>query len=171
MSCDFRASAPSQGPVIQKDGRTYQLSDSLQVQVGTSNEVRVSSLAQVAGRQLRQTEWWVSREVIKRQPHWDGFSTEPPFSVQKACALALADIRQRFPSVHDWLVETVYLRNLFHGGTTGSMYSYPDIWVYEVTFLPADKDTRKKFEDDVGVQALTQVILLDGTLVSPREVK
>jgi len=75
------------------------------------------------------------------------------------------------PSVHDWVVETVYLRNLLHGGTAGGMYSYPNIWVYEVTFLPADKETRKKFEEDVGFQALTRVVLLDGTLVPPREVK
>jgi hypothetical protein len=100
VSCDFPAPPPRQGPVIQKDGQAFQLShDDPNVQVGGSNEVRLSSRAQVAGKQLRETEWWIAREVVERQPRWDGLTTEPPLSVPKASALALPDVRRRFPEI------------------------------------------------------------------------
>ena len=157
-------------PLITKDGKSFQVTSD--GQLGVTNELRISSRVQVAGGQLRQTEWWISKAVIDRQPHWDGLNAEPPFSVHKACSIALPAIKQRFPAVHDWLVETVYVRNLIDvtkrdGGTS----SYPNIWVYEVTFMPTDKDKREKFQDDVDVGSLTQVVLFDGTLVTPRAKK
>ena len=168
-SCDFRAPQTGQGPVIQQGGQTFQLDPN--VQVGGSNEVRLSSRAQVAARQLRQTEWWVAREIAERQPHWDGLTTEPPLTAQKAAALALPEVRRRFPEVQEWLVHTVYLRNLLLGGKTGSMYSYPNTWVYEIEFAPKDETQREKVQDSAGVHGLTQVVLLDGTIVLPRTVK
>ena len=139
VSC--AAFAVAQG-VITTGGKSFKLPSG--AQLGTTNEVHISSRAQVSGGLLHQTEWWVSKEVIERQPHWDGFATEPPLSVPKACALALPDIKQRFPSVHDWLVMTVYIRN--QAGVYKSTESHPNIWAYEITFLPADQAMRDKFD-------------------------
>jgi len=170
-SCDLPAPPPNQGPVIQKGGQAYGISGTSQVQFSASNEVRISSRAQVAGRQLQQTEWWVDRAVIERQPRWEASTEEPPLSVQKATALALPRVSARFPEVKEWLVHTIYMRNLLLGGKTGSTYSYPNIWVYEIEFSPKDEKMRKKLQDSVGVHGLTQIVLLDGTVVSPRDVK
>lgn len=162
----YKTPAAAQG-VITKDGKSFEIISN--GQLGDTNEVRIASRAQVAGGQLHQTEWWISKEIIERQPRWDGLSTEPPFTVQKACALALPDIKKRFPSVLDWVVETVFIRNLLDvTKRDGNRESHPNIWAYEITFMPADKDTRDKFEDDVDIGSLTQVVLFDGTLVTPK---
>jgi len=167
-SCDPGSQPSNQGPVIEKDGQRFRLSeDNPNVQVGATNEVRLSSRAQIAGQQLRETEWWVAREVVERQPRWDGL-TEPPLTTQKACALALPEVKRRFPEVQEWLVHTIYARNLLLGGKTGSMYSYPNTWVYEIEFSPKDAKLREKLEDRASVHGLTQVVLLDGTVVPPR---
>lgn len=169
-SCDFSASQTGQGPAIQQDGQTFQLGSN--AQVGRSNEVQLSSRAQAAARQLRQTEWWVEREAVERQPHWDGLTTDPPLTVQKATARALLEVRRRFPEVQEWLVHTVFLRNLLLvEGKTGSMYSYPNTWVYEIEFTPKDEAQREKLQDSADVHGLTQVVLLDGTIVPPRTVQ
>ncbi len=168
-SCDFGAPQAGQGPVIQKDGETFQVNSN--VHVGGSNEVRLSSRAQVAARQLRQTEWWTAREIVERQPRWDGLTAEPPLTAQRAAALALPEVERRFPEVQGWLVHTVYLRNLLLGGKTGTMYSYPNTWVYEIVFTPKDETQREKLQDSASVHRLTQVVLLDGTVVSPRTVQ
>jgi hypothetical protein len=170
VACDFNPPPAGHGPVIKKNGQTFQVSLN-NSPPSNSNHVRVASRAQVAGGQLRQTEWWIDRQVLEKQPRWNSLTDELPFSAQRACGLALPDVERRFPEVQEWRVQTVYLRNLSSGGTTGNMYSYPNVWIYEITFAPANEMNKKKLEDDVGVAALTQVVLLDGTIVAPTTIK
>jgi hypothetical protein len=154
-------------PVITKDGESFPVSSD--GQLGVANEFRISSRAQVAGGRLRQTEWWISKAVIERQPHWDALTAEPPLSVHQACSIALPAIKERFPAVHDWLVDTVYVRNLIYATKPdGSLASYPNTWAYEITFIPADKKARENFQNAVDVGSLTEVVLFDRTLVQPR---
>src|SRR5437870_1885332 len=88
--------APAQG-VLTKDGKSFKISSD--GKLGASNEVRLSSRAQIAGGKLRQTEWWIGRDVIERQSPWDALTTEPPMSIHKAIALALPNVAARFPEV------------------------------------------------------------------------
>lgn len=167
IGCDFKQPSNGQAPVIEKNGETFEVSRSSPSPNG--NQVRVASRTQVAGGTLHQTEWWIDRAILEKQPKWNGLTDELPLSAQKACASALPDIKARFPAVEEWRVQTVYLRNLAFGGTSGNTYSYPDVWIYEITFEPAN-ETGRKLEDDVGVGALTQVVLMDGAIVPPIEI-
>ena len=135
---------------------------------GQSKTVLLAARAGYSGRRFTRTDWYVARSQLDRQPRWDGMSTNAPLSVEKACTIAVADVKKRFPAVGNWLVETVALRNLVIGGEGDNTYSYPGVWCYEVTFVPADAATRKKFDTEVGDQPLTRVVLLDGTLVPSR---
>ena len=51
------------------------------------------------------------------------------------------------------------------------MYSYPNVWVYEIEFSPKEEKMREELEDSAGVHGLTQIVLLDGTVISPRVVR
>lgn len=168
VAVSYVTSAPAQG-VLSKDGKSFKVSSD--AKTGASNEVCISSRAQIADGQLRQSEWWVARDVIERQPRWDLLTAEPPFSTHKATALALPKVSALFPEVKEWVIVAFYTRNLQTGGTKGNMYSYPNVWVYEIEFRPKDEKLREKLLDSARVHGLTQVILLDGTIVSPRSVK
>ena len=167
-SCDRVTSPPNQGVVVQQGGQTFQVSFKSSTD---TNDVRIASRTDTAGGRLRGTEWRVPRLVLVKQPRWDGFSSEPPLSAQKACAIAFPEVRQRFPEISDWAVHSVYLRNLLVTDTPAHLFSFPDVWVYEVTFKPKDLVAKERFEREVGDQPVTQVVLLDGTIVQPRDVK
>ena len=89
-----------------------------------------------SGPRFMKTQWRVGRAVLEKQPRWDGISDKIPLSTEKACAIALADVSKRFPQVGEWFVETVTLRNLIIGGEGKNTYSYPNVWCYEITYVP-----------------------------------
>lgn len=130
-----------------------------------TDEVRVGSVIGSEGSWSSHVEWYVSTNVLARQPRWDGLSTEAPLSVAKACALAQPHVRELVPALESWAVESVYLRNLYRGGGKERMYSYPDVWCYQITFMPRDPEVRARVERQATGYAMTQIVLLDGTVV------
>jgi hypothetical protein len=136
-----------------------------------SDEVRVASVIGSAGSQNSFVEWYVSTNILSAQPRWDGLSSEVPLSIGKACGLALPYVQKQVPEVQKWSIETVFAENLYRGGETGHMYSYPDIWYYEITFMPTDPLEKTKIENQSFGYALTQIVLLDGTVVKPTIVR
>jgi hypothetical protein len=105
---------------------------------------------------------------LEKQPTWSALTDEPQLSVQQACSLAYSNINSRFKEVREWRIQTVYLRNLASGGTSGNVYSCPKVWIYEVTYEPA-AEMMRELKEDVDLGALTQVVLLDGTVVPSKE--
>jgi hypothetical protein len=131
-----------------------------------ADELRVASYSHGVGSVSSCTEWYVSTNDLAKQPRWDGFSKEIPLSIGKACALALAHISAQFPEIKSWSVESVSLRNPH----PDRVKSYPDIWCYEIIFMPRDPELRKRFEDNATTCPM-QLVLLDGTIVAPRSAK
>ena len=165
-SCD-RGDTPSRQGVLVQNGQAYEISIK---SVSDTNMVRIASRVDSAGSKLSGTEWIVARSNLLNQPRWDGISSEPPLSAQKACGLALPDVRKRFPEVSNWAVDSIYLRNLLVTDIPEERSSFRNVWVYEVQFAPKDLATKQKFDREVGVQPVTQVVLLDGTIVQPQNV-
>jgi hypothetical protein len=124
-----------------------------------------------AGSSESFVEWYVSTNALLKQPLWDGFSTEIPLSAKKACDLALPRVRDQVPQVRAWGVEHIFLRNLFSGGASGHMYSYPNVWCYQITFMPSDPVERESIKKQPTGYAMTQIVLLDGTVVPPTVIR
>jgi len=137
------------------------------VSPGSTNpsEVRIGSVSK-GGQWPSFVEWYVTTNVLAGQPRWDGFSKDAPLSPRRACEIALPSVRKEVPQVRVWLVDNIYTRNLFHGGGA-IMYSYPNVWCYQITFIPSDPDERAKSSNDGLEFAMTQIVLMDGTLVTP----
>ena len=132
------------------------------------DELRIGSV--IGGGIWSFVEWYASSNILAAQPQWDGLSKEAPLSVQRACEIALAGVRKEVPQVRTWLVESIYARNLIkEGGTT--MFSYPNVWCYQITFTPSDPAERAKSKDDGFGFAMTQIVLMDGTLVPPTVIR
>jgi hypothetical protein len=157
ISCDQVPRPPSRGITFTSSTNT--------------NDVRIASRASNVGGRISGAEWRVERAVLDRQPRWDGFSSDPPLSVQRACALAFPDVQRRFPELRDWAVHSVHLRNLLVADHPPELFSFPNVWAYEVTFKPKDLTAKERLERDYGDHLLTQVVLLDGTVVPSRELK
>lgn len=154
------------------DQTTYHVShNEMKPPAVEANEVRVANRSSFVRGQIRQYDWCVARVVMEKQPRWDGLTTEPPLSARKAAALALPNVQRRFPEVKEWLIRNITLRNQQDGDNSGQGNSYLNVWVYEVTFMPKDKKAGEKIGFEAGFVVLTEVVLLDGTVVSPRIVK
>jgi hypothetical protein len=125
-----------------------------------ADEIIVASYSHGVGSASSCTEWYVSTNSLAKQPRWDGFSTEAPLSVRKACTLALRKISARYPEIGSWTVESVSLRNPYPAQSC----PYPDVWCYEITLVPRDSELRKRFEEDATTCPM-QVVLLDGTVL------
>jgi hypothetical protein len=120
----------------------------------------------IGGVHSTSVAWYVSTNVLSAQPKWDGFTKQPPLSVQSACEIALAPVREKLPQIRTWLVAQVDLRNLFDR-TGPDMHSFRNVWCYQITFTPSDPDEKANMEEG-GLQfATTQMVLLDGAIVSP----
>jgi hypothetical protein len=130
-----------------------------------TGEVRVGAVIK-GGVRLVSVEWYVSTNVLASQPKWDGLSQELPMSARRACEIALPHVREKFPQVQSWVVDRVNLRNLFDGEGVGT-YSFPNVWCYQIAFSPSDPDQKAKIEKDGLGYAMTQTVLLDGTVVTP----
>lgn len=127
------------------------------------DEVCVQNYHWGYGTNVSIMEYYVSTNALTSQPHWDGLSTEAPLSPHAACALALAHARKLVPEVQQWSIETVTLRK-------PDSQSYPDVWCYDITFEPQDQKLKSQLLDS-GCTSFYQLVLLDGTVVSPRAAK
>lgn len=138
------------------------------------DEIRVTSCSCAASNETSCVEWYVSTNLLARQPHWDGFSAEAPLSVRKACALALRPVRKRFPEVQSWSVKSIRMFNPYIDGHLDSPdeeKANQDIWCYEIVLTPRDPQVRESLEQQVSAIAEMQIVLLDGTVVPPRLLK
>jgi hypothetical protein len=76
-------------------------------------------------------------------------------------------IKERFPKIPAWSIENVSVRNLVRGGSDNNYSSFPNVWMYEITFAPSDEQLRRKLRGTSDEQEFTQVVLFDGTVVTP----
>jgi len=132
-----------------------------------ADEIKVTSYSYTAVDQSSLAEWYVSTNILARQPRWDGFSIETPLSIQKACALALSHVREHFPEIQSWSVKTVRMFNPYPDEGN----AYPDVWCYEITLTPRDPQVRAQVEHQASIFATMQIVLLDGTVVPPTVLK
>jgi hypothetical protein len=131
-----------------------------------ADEIRLNSYSHQVGSNTSCMEWYVSTNTLAKQPRWDGFSGEAPLSARAACVLALSAIRTQFPKVGPWSVESVQLRKPHPDRDN----PYPDVWCYEVTLCPRDPEARERFDNDAATCPM-QIVLLDGTVLTPRATK
>lgn len=136
-----------------------------------SDDVTIAYLYNLSGAHRIKKEWHVSPSVLEKQPKWDGTSGEPPLAVGAACSAAFQKVRDRYPDIKDWIVESIRMRNLRRGKEAGKSYSYPNVWYFQITFSPKDERIREKLEGQGLDHECTQVVLMDGTLVTPIIVK
>ena len=112
------------------------------------------------------TVWYVSTNILFKEPRWNPTAEEVPLGIHQACLLALTNICKEFPKANFWFIESVDLRSAYKEGVL------PDgeYWYYAVTFKPQDVRIQKEFEDDMTVCPM-QIVLLNGTVVSPKVVQ
>ena len=137
----------------------------------SSQHVRIASVIGPSGSGSAFVEWYISTNVLAMQPRWNGLTSATPLSPERACGLALTRIHDQFPQVSEWSVESILLLNLYKGGGEGRVFSYPDIWQYQITFMPTDPKVRSQLQRQPTGYAMTQVVLLDGTVVAPTVIR
>jgi hypothetical protein len=125
------------------------------------DEIMVGSYSYEAKDRSSRVEWYVSTNALAKQPRWDGLSAECPLSLRKASALALEHVRERFPTVQWWSLQSAQLRNPYPDGDR----VHPGIWCYEIILTPRDPKDRSRVEDQASSFAGMEIILLDGTVV------
>jgi hypothetical protein len=131
------------------------------------DEVMVGSYTYEAASRSYRVEWYVSTNLLAKQPHWDGVSAEAPLSAGKACALALKHARGRFPQVRSWSLKSLSLRNPLYDDTKG----YPGVWCYEIILAPRDAEARNRMDQEASYFAGMEIVLLDGTEVPSVKLK
>lgn len=129
------------------------------------DEILVGNYTYEAKDRSTRVEWYVSTNILAKQPRWDGLSAECPLSLRKACSLALDHVRERWPTVQSWSLQSAQLRNPYPDGER----VHPGIWCYEIILTPRDSKDRARVEDQASSFAGMEIILLDGTVV-PRTV-
>lgn len=153
------------GLICQAQSNVYSIGgmspDSFLPAVHRPDEIKLWNSAYGSGLQTSCVEWYVSTNLLAKQPHWDGLSTEVPLSARKACALSLPYVRKAFPRTKSWSVEEVILRKPYLGVSD----AYPDVWWYQVTFRPSASEDRDSKDFQRGYYAGIQIVLLDGTVV------
>lgn len=110
--------------------------------------------------------WYVSTNVLAKQPRWDGISMELPLGVRQACGLALTNLASHFPAKKSWSIETVELRHC----CADQVVPRDQAWYYRIGFSTKDPKSQEEVDHDFDVY-LTQFVLFDGTFVSPRVVR
>jgi hypothetical protein len=135
----------------------------LQAQDKNSDEITIAYLYDVSGQHQIKTEWHVSLAVLKRQPQWDGISGNPPLASGAAGTIALQEVKKHFPDITNWNVEIIRLRNLW----SEKIISDTNVWCYQITCIPDTESLRSELESKGLDHELTQVILMDKTIVTP----
>jgi hypothetical protein len=137
------------------------------------DEIEITSYDYAASNETSCVEWYVSTNILAKQPRWDGLSVEAPLSVRKACALALRPVRERFPEVQSWTVKSVSMFNPYPDDPDhpDEERANQDIWCYEIVLMPRDLQVRARLEQRASAVAEMQIVLLDGTVVPPRLLK
>ena len=99
------------------------------------------------------------------------FGDRDPLSAREANAIAQREVAKAFPLVKKWSIQVIRLHNLKQvpGSTNG--FSNPKIWYYQITVEPELRSDLESIEKEEGNHRLTQVILLDGTIVTPEVIK
>ena len=136
-----------------------------------SNDFTIAYLYNLSGTHKIKKEWHTPSTILEKQPIWDGMTGNPPLAVGSACSAAFQKVWDRFPDIKNWQVETIRIRNLCKGGETGKSYSYPNVWYYQITLVPEEERLREKLEREGLDHECTQVVLMDGTIVTPVIVK
>jgi hypothetical protein len=136
----------------------------MQVATTPQGSVRVGGVEAVYRTNHFSVDWFASTNLILRQPRWDGYSNPIPLNPSEASRSALNEVKKFIPEVAEWRVESIYLRNLATRDDTSDIYS--EIWYYQVSLLPSLRQLQERTEAAFG-HRLTQVILLDGTLLPP----
>jgi hypothetical protein len=126
-----------------------------------ADEIKLWSCTYGSGPQAQSVEWYFSTNALAKQVRWDGFSAEVPMSARRACALALPRVRERLPGVRSWSVESVLLRKPY----LGELDLFPEVWYYQITFIPRASEDRGRKDYQADYYAATQIVLLDGTVV------
>lgn len=129
-----------------------------------ADEVSLSSYTSYDGSNSWGAAWFVTTNTLAKQPRWDGISSEAPLSSHKACALAVRHVRDQFPEIKSWSVESIELRHPY----LDQIHPSPDVWIYAITFKP--RAPAVLIESSTNC-CLSQFVLLDGTVVPPRFTK
>jgi hypothetical protein len=102
-------------------------------------------------------EWVVNESRLSKLPQWKPATDEPPLSVHQAVVAATEFARSHFGSSVRLNVGGVYL------GLKGIGASYPDVWIYSVSFAC---DPYPPYPDS---EFLEVMVLMDGKVVVPRQ--
>ena len=131
-------------------------------------EVCLKVVYAYSGSKFLKGEWCTTPEAVSKQPQWDGLSGPVPLAPNAASSIALLKIKERFSSVKEWYVSAIRLSQLVEPVDEQRARRYPGVWFYEVRLVPKDEAVRNSLSKEVGELPLTQIILLDGSVVTPR---
>jgi hypothetical protein len=149
------------------------LADSFVSAAHRPDEIQITSYDYAASNETARVEWYVSTNLLAKQPRWDGLSAEAPLSIRKACVLALQPVHERFPEVQSWVVKSVSLSNPYPDDPDHPAEEKADqnIWYYQIVLTPHDLQVRARLEQRASAVSEMQIVLLDGTVVPPRLLK
>lgn len=127
----------------------------------------VASIISDAGGKRIVAKWYATAEVISRQPHWDGYSSNAPMCESNAVSIAVAKVKNLHPDIHDWRIENIEMKNLSRYSKSSNSNYYSNVWFYTLSIEPKDDnefvsliDTGKDYDE-------LQVVFMDGTVIKP----
>ena len=129
----------------------------------TADEVKIASSARIWGTTNSLTEWYVSTNVLLRQPKWNVATEAVPLTESKACLLAEGAVSCQYPKISGWKIGAMRRTTASWTGPDTN----PTLWVYAIEVIPEDEEQAWVFEHSLTNQT-THIILKDGTVVAPR---
>ncbi len=110
----------------------------------------------------KHTGYFISRERVAATPEWvfDGI-TLPPLSLPDAYRIASQWIAQKYPKIDSFRVRSYSVEEFVQALARGE----PNRWYYSFEFIGSMDGT------DVYAGPFTAMVLMDGTVIEPREVK
>ena len=138
-----------------------------QTMTETSSIYLTSTTTDAGGKRI-VARWSATMDILSRQPHWDGYSSNAPMSESYAVSIALAKVKMSHPDIHDFIVASIEIKNLsYYGGRFKNLTYCSNVWFYAITITPKDDDETIALTDAGKDCDEIQIVFMDGTVIKP----
>ncbi|HEX3800645.1 MAG TPA: hypothetical protein VH413_18270 [Verrucomicrobiae bacterium] len=134
-----------------------------------TNQISVATFDEIANAKNVVWEFLVNWETLKKQPSWDGHSTEPPLPMHQAVTTAMQAIEKANPQIVNWRIDSITARPISFPSDSpfSKTVQNSHSWLYQIQLAPKDEATYDKIFNEGRTATLCRVVLMDGTLVGP----
>ena len=132
------------------------------------NEFVIKKERLLSGTNTAERVWFVTTNLLSRQPRWDGKNADVPLSKSNAIAIVLVEVKHQYKEIDAFKVQSVSLWNLSWNKELKPYGCCSNVWYYFISTEPIDPRITVELTDSMNGWGLDQIVLLDGTIVKYR---